>query len=462
MRALVLICSVLSVVFPGVGPGRDKIDTLQVHYRQDKVNYEASYLGNVETVASLGALVENIGQDNLQSIEIIGYASPEGTRERNAYLSRERAASTKRAVRTVLPEWAMERVSTSTGGESWELFHRRVERDTTISPETKANVLAILNADDIGPGTKKWRLQNILGHDPNAGDMYRYIMNSHFRYIRGSFIVVKYSTGSQAEPASQDDSIEHEEPIAPEEPAEQEIPVEPTEPAEPEGPTEPTEPTEPDSPIEPEGPTEPSGPESPKIKLDRRPILGIGTNLIYDATYIPNYGFTSVPSFNVEYYPAGPTHYSFGGNVEWPMWRHRDTHKYMQLQNIGLWARRYFKPQEGHFEGLYMSAGANAYRYGIGWDAKGWEGEGLGASVGIGYKKMIGRSRWWFDTGIDLGGLVSRYDPYVYGFDATGRYYYDYGGKPEDFQERQHLMLWFGPTRAYFSIGLDIFTPKRR
>jgi hypothetical protein len=134
----------------------------------------------------------------------------------------------------------------------------------------------------------------------------------------------------------------------------------------------------------------------------------------------------------------------------------------MQIQNVGLWARRYFKPQEGHFEGLYMSAGANVYRYGIGWDAKGWEGEGLGASVGVGYKRMIGRSRWWFDTGIDLGGLVSKYDPYVYGFDATGRYYYDYGGKPEDFQERQHLMLWFGPTRAYFSIGLDIFAPKKK
>ena len=471
MRALVLICSILSVVFPGVGPGRDRIDTLQVHFRQDRVNYEASYLGNGETVASLGALVENIGQDNLQSIEIIGYASPEGTRERNAYLSRERAASARRAVRAVLPEWAMERVSTTTGGESWELFRGRVERDTTIAPETKTSVLSILDADDISPGTKKWRLQNILGTDPNAGDMYRYIMNSHFRYIRGSFIVVRYRVDSgsgkadeagdagTAEPSGQDHPAELGEP---EGPAEPEGPTEPVEPTEPEGPTEPIEPTEPTEPAEPEGPTEPSVPDSPKIKLDKRPILGIGTNLIYDATYIPNYGFTSVPSFNVEYYPAGPTHYSFGGNVEWPMWRHRDTHKYMQLQNIGLWARRYFKPQEGHFEGLYMSAGANAYRYGIGWDAKGWEGEGLGASVGIGYKKMIGRSRWWFDTGIDLGGLVSKYDPYVYGFDATGRYYYDYGGKPEDFQERQHLMLWFGPTRAYFSIGLDIFAPKKR
>ena len=471
MFALVILSTILSLSIPDDNPGTERKDTVQIHYRQDKVHYEASYLGNGQTVANLAALVEYIGPEKLQSIEIIGYASPEGNREHNMQLCRDRAASAKRAVRAVFPEWAMARVKTSTGGESWELFRSRVERDTTVSAKTKARVLAILDADDIGPSTKKWRLENILGHDPKAGEMYRYIMTSHFRYIRGCFIIVRYKADSAAEPAPQEGPTEPEEPAGPDEPtepSEPEGPTEPespTEPTEPEGPTEPDGPTEPEGPTEPtepEGPTEPTVPESPKAKADKRPILGIGTNLIYDATYIPNYGFTSVPSVNVEYYPAGPTHYSFGGNVEWPMWRHRDTHKYGQIQNVGLWARRYFKPQEGHFEGLYMSAGANVYRYGIGWEAKGWEGEGLGASVGVGYKRMIGRSRWWFDTGIDLGGLVSKYDPYVYGFDATGRYYYDYGGKPEDFQERQHLMLWFGPTRAYFSIGLDIFAPKKK
>lgn len=455
MIALVLICSILTAVIPGLNPERDNVDTLLVHFRQNKASYEASYLGNGQTVASLATLVENIGQDNLQSIEIVGYASPEGVRERNLYLSRERAASTKKALRSALPAWAMERASTSIGGESWELFRSRVEQDTTMSAKTRMRVLAILDATDINAGTKKWRLENILGLDPNAGNMYRYIMNSHYRYIRGSMIVVRYKADGGSGKAdgagdsgtgagdSAGDKLQGDTGS--------------------EGPAEPTEPE--DGPTEPSGqesPAEPEGPESIKVQPDKRPILGIGTNLIYDATYIPNYGFTSIPSFNVEFYPAGPTHYSFGGNVEWPMWRHRDTHKYMQIQNVGLWARRYFKPQEGHFEGLYLSAGANAYRYGIGWDAKGWEGEGLGASVGIGYKKMIGRSRWWFDTGIDLGGLVSKYDPYVYGFDATGWYYYDYAGKPEDFKQRQHLMLWFGPTRAYFSIGMDIFNRKKR
>lgn len=446
MFALVILSTILSLFIPDDNPGRERTETVQIHFGLDKTKYDESLMGNGQAVAELARMVERIGQGNLQSIEVIGYASPEGVREHNLYLCRERAKSAKNALRAALPEWARARVITSTGGESWDLFRERVEQDTTISAKTKKRVLAILDDTNIGGGTKKWRLENILGHDPNAGNTYRYIMKSHFRYLRGSNIIVNYYADDAG-------------PEEPEGPSEPEVSLESTAPSEElselEGPKEPEEAKESEESIEPEG-TEPQ-----KAPSNRRPFLGIGTNLIYDATYIPNYGFTSVPSFNVEYYPASSRHYSFGGNVEWPMWRHPDTHKYLQIQNIGLWARRYFKPQEGHFEGLYLSAGANVYRYGIGWDAKGWEGEGLGASAGIGFKKMIGRSRWWFDTGIDLGGLVSKYDPYVYGYDATGWYYYDYGGKPEDFQERQHLMLWFGPTRVYFSIGLDLFCRKR-
>ena len=101
-------------------------------------------------------------------------------------------------------------------------------------------------------------------------------------------------------------------------------------------------------------------------------------------------------------------------------------------------------------------------RYGIGFDDKGWIGEGLGGSVGIGYKKYFGSSRFFFDTGLALGVLWSRYDPYIWGNEATGWYYYDYLGKPEDFKERSKRLLWFGPTRLYFSIGYDLLMRKKR
>ena len=191
------------------------------------------------------------------------------------------------------------------------------------------------------------------------------------------------------------------------------------------------------------------------------PIFGLSTNLIYDFTYVPNYGFTSIPSVSLEYYPRRG-HWTVGADVEWPMWKHWDDHRFFQIQNITLWTRRYFKAKDERFRGLYLFAGANAARFGIGWDAKGWEGEGLGASVGIGHKWILGRSRFFLDLGVAAGVFYARYDPYVYGFDDTQRYYYDFAGDLAEFKLRRMALTWFGPTRAYVSLGIDLFNRNKR
>ncbi|MBR4810072.1 MAG: DUF3575 domain-containing protein [Bacteroidales bacterium] len=190
-----------------------------------------------------------------------------------------------------------------------------------------------------------------------------------------------------------------------------------------------------------------------------RPVIGVSTNVLYDITWIPGYGVTSIPSFSLEYYPS-KGRFSFGADVEWPMWKHRSEHRYMQINNITLWSRFYFRPVENRFRGGYLFANVNAARYGIGWDEKGWEGEGLGTSLGAGWKWLIGR-RVTVDAGIGVGFFYSRYDPYVWGGDATGWYYYDYYGDPADFVERRMSLKWFGPTRVYVSIGIDLFDRKK-
>ena len=186
-----------------------------------------------------------------------------------------------------------------------------------------------------------------------------------------------------------------------------------------------------------------------------RPVLGISTNLPYDITYIPNYGVTSIPSFSLEYYPSRG-HWTLGGDVEWPMWQHYEDHRFLQVNNITLWTRRYFKPTDGRFHGWYLLVNANVARYGIGWDAKGWEGEGVGASLGAGCKVNLGK-RMFLDFGAAFGAFYSAYDPYVYGFDLTKRYYYDYDGDEDKFVPRRKRLMWMGPTRVYISLGVDLF-----
>lgn len=190
---------------------------------------------------------------------------------------------------------------------------------------------------------------------------------------------------------------------------------------------------------------------------ESKPVLAFSTNLPYDIAYIPRYGLTSIPSISLEYYPSKYGRWTAGADLEFPMWRHWESHRFMQIQNLTLNTRFYFK--RGNYHGLYVLANVNAARYGIGWDAKGWEGEGLGASVGIGYKLTIYK-RLFLDAGVAAGYFYSRYDPYEYGFDSTQRYYYDYVGVPEEFVRRNHALNWFGPTRIWIAIGLELFSRK--
>ena len=190
--------------------------------------------------------------------------------------------------------------------------------------------------------------------------------------------------------------------------------------------------------------------------------FGLSTNLPYDITYIPNYGLTTIPSLSLEFYPAAG-HWTFGLDGEFAMWRHADAHRYLQVYQLTASTRRYFHapaPEE-RFHGWYLLGSVNAARYGLGFRAdKGYEGEGLGLSIGGGRKCVFGR-RMFIDFGLALGVFYSGYDPYVWGNDATGWYYYDYAGDPDAFRKRNQRLLWWGPTRIYLNIGFD-FSNRHR
>lgn len=190
--------------------------------------------------------------------------------------------------------------------------------------------------------------------------------------------------------------------------------------------------------------------------------VGASTNLLYDATFVPGYGFTSIPSVSLEFYPKSGR-WTYGFDLESPMWRHRDSHRYLQINNLTAFTRCYFKQREplNRYRGWYALGSLNAARYGIGLNSdKGWEGEGLGLSLGIGRKCIFGK-HMFVDFGLALGVFYSGYDPYVWGNDATGWYYYDYQGDPAAFQKRNQRLLWWGPTRIYLNIGFDFWNRKR-
>ena len=471
-----------------------EVDLPPIHFRWDKSSHDATYAQNSIAVQSMLDMIKLIGPDKIKYAQLTAYSSPEGVREHNIKLSRDRAYEIRWLVRQKAPDLAS-KIRIRAGGEGWVLLRARVLEDKRISEQSRERILNILDDTGISDDTRKWRLANRLGSDPRVGDLWQYLLKTHYPKLRSCTVTLHFKAepgtplaeigrpvgeeqakAAESKPVEETKPVEEAKPIEETKPIVEDVPLaaaEPEEaPAAEETPAAEPQPTEEEAkPIQ-ETPAEPEAAEAEAAEYTEPaeptktckpliPVVAVSTNLLYDLTYIPGYGLTSIPSFSLEYYPyAG--HWTVGADVEWPMWQHFDTHRFMQINNITLWGRRYFQPKDGSFKGLYLLGNLGANRYGVGWNDKGWIGEGIHGSVGLGWKKYLGRSRFFFDTGLALGVFWSRYDPYVYSGEATGWYYYDYTGKPADFTERSKRLLWFGPTKAYVSIGYDLFTRRRK
>ena len=421
----------------------ENVHESQVYFRWDKSNYEDNYRSNSQAADKVYNLMKDIGTERVDSVIVKAYASPEGAYGHNMDLSRRRAMEFDRAVKEKMGLVGADiPISVLPGGEAWEQLRARVEADTVISATAKQRTLALLDDDSVPRDTKKWRMMHFyLGETRQEGDVYHWLLLNHYVYLRCLDIKIYYHDAVPYSLEEPEEEVKGEPATVTEEPA-----------AQPD--------TTAVAPSEVFIPSPELVSPAPESAAKRRfsPVIGISTNLLFDATYIPNYGFTSVPSFSLEYYPARG-HWTFGADVDWSHWLHYDTHKFNQIHNITLHTRRYFKSGDNGFKGLYLQGALNAAMYGLGWDAHGWEGELLGANLGAGYKINFGR--FFIDMGLDVGYFYSRNDPYVWGDDATGWYYFDYTGDPAQFSPRQKGFQWFGPTRAYISIGLDLFNRRR-
>lgn len=214
----------------------------------------------------------------------------------------------------------------------------------------------------------------------------------------------------------------------------------------------------------------------------RRELLSVKTNVLLDAAYMP-FGYNAFcPILNVavEYYPRYG-HFTYGASLDCPWWKGDVTnHRYFQARNYTLESRYYLRSGDERprldsngaaFKGMYVSAYANAAIYGIGWsdgkehfgsiDGHGWQGEGIGGGLGLGYVLPISRDEHWrLELSAMFGVFATKYDPYIYGCPVEnvkdGLYYYDFKGDAELFKKREYKLTWIGPTRVGITISYDL------
>ena len=188
----------------------------------------------------------------------------------------------------------------------------------------------------------------------------------------------------------------------------------------------------------------------------REPMLSVKTNLLYDAFWMPRFGYAPVLNIWAEYYIRN-SRYTIVGEYDFPWWYRDAKHKYFQILNWTLEGRRYFK-KETIRRGWFLSAYAQYNYWDFSFDAKrAWQGEGFGGGVGLGYVQRLGKnSRWKMEFTGRLGVYTAQYDPYDAGDPYKGKYYYEWWGDANLFKRRNHRFNWFGPTELGVTISYDL------
>ncbi|MDO5446432.1 MAG: DUF3575 domain-containing protein [Prevotellaceae bacterium] len=204
--------------------------------------------------------------------------------------------------------------------------------------------------------------------------------------------------------------------------------------------------------------------DSTIVERERVHILSLKTNLLHDAFWMPNYGMAPAVNIHAEYYPLNG-HYTYNAAFMFPYYHRWSHQKFFQIRDYELSVRRYFKPAKddnAEYLGWYLAAYGHFAKYGIGLNKeKGWQGEGGGAGLEIGYVTNISKNkRWRLEFSAGLGFFYTRFDPYVYGNpvldEEDGKYYYDYTKSAKDFKKRNHKSLLPDPTHIGVTLTYDL------
>ncbi len=214
------------------------------------------------------------------------------------------------------------------------------------------------------------------------------------------------------------------------------------------------------------------------LRIPRRELLSVKTNLLLDAAYMP-FGydkFCPIPNIAIEYYPLHG-HFTYGASFDCPWWQNYKDHKYFQVRNYQLETRYYLKDGSveklgygngAAFRGWYFQAYAHLGLYGICFDEnRGWEGEGFGGGLGVGYVlPLTKKGHWRLEFGLQAGVFWTKYDPYqyesvLYPNRHDDLYYYKWNDFGDFFSRRKHNLTWIGPTRVGITLTYDLLYRQR-
>lgn len=286
-------------------------EQFHIYYICDSPDIDTSYLDNRQQIARIRYYLQN--SPRIDSITIYSWSSPEGSYRRNSWLARERGKSARKFLLANSPDssrLSSDKIKISPYAENWPGLVELVQ-ENYYRPD-RERVLKILQEKGISDETRKWRLKQLDG-----GRSWRFLIDEYMPELRAATWVCVWAEAIEPLPRTAEIKC-----LA----------------------------TPPYSGIATRLPI-----HSPKE--EQRTILGLKTNLLYDAVTALN--------FAVEI-PIGK-HFSFQYEHHCPWWLSRNNKYCLQFLSFGGEARWWFAPKTrpgtadmkqrdalvGHFLGAY-------------------------------------------------------------------------------------------------------------
>lgn len=377
----------------------EKVDTLEVYFRQGYSLWEPNFKNNAERMKIFVERIKQIQRDTavykVSKIHIVSGASPEGNIKMNERLSANRA----KRIRTVLKSYIDlpdTIIVEDSRGVNWKGLEDLVMASDMEYKDEVLNILHTAPEFMNNKEVRKLRLAYLRDGKP-----WEYMYKNFFPKLR-SFnlqIVVEW------EKVERNDRS----------PAVKALP------------TPEIKPLALKAPIELKAPTFEFAP------MVKSPFyMAVRTNLLYDAVLVPNVG--------VEFYLGDG--FSIGGNWMYSWWHSRDWDWWHRTYGGDLEVRKYFgslateKPLQGWHVGLYGQMVTYDFEMG----GRGYLGDRWtwGGGVSIGYSLPIKR-RFNLDFSLGLGYLGGEYKEYL---PIDGCYVW------QCTKDRN----WFGPTKLEVSL----------
>lgn len=154
-------------------------------FEVNKVNIRPEYMSNPKELAKIRTMIDELKSDpniKVNQLDIIGYASPEGTLAINKKLSEGRAIALRDYL-TSRYDFPRNLYHIIFGGENWEGLAKALDN---IEMEYKDEVLEIINNIPIEQGRES-KLMQLRGGAP-----YRYLLNYIFPGLRVAICKVNY------------------------------------------------------------------------------------------------------------------------------------------------------------------------------------------------------------------------------------------------------------------------------